>query len=108
MESIGRSSNGVHDALRAASTAANSTDPREMAGLVELLNQLKALGGELQMESKRDEAELCGLGIEIAQRLIGQRYPSPEEILPWVGRILAFLGSSLGVDLTDEWTSMNV
>lgn len=108
MDSIGRSPNGVHAALRAASSAAHATDPRDVPGLVDLLNQLKGLEGELQMESRRDESDLCGIGIEITQRLISQRYPSPEEILPWLSRILGYLGSSLGVDLTDEWTSMKV
>ena len=108
MDSSERITSGVHAALRAASMAANSANARDLPAIVELLQMMKELDGELQMSSRKEESELCGLGIEITETLMSRQYAAPEQILPWLARILAHLGTTLNVDLTDEWTSMKV
>jgi len=108
MTSIGRISSGVHTALQAASAAANIANPRDVPGLIELSKHLKDLDAQLQLDSRADESRLCQLVLQMNARLVSQQHPSADELVPWMIAIVQYLGAALGVDLTDEWTSMKM
>jgi hypothetical protein len=108
MTSIGRISSGVHTALQAASASANIANPRDVPGIVELLRDLRQLDSELQLDSRKDESQLCKLLVQMTERLKSQQHPSADEVVPWIIGIIQYLGTTLGVDLTDEWTSMKM
>ena len=108
MTSIGRISSGVHSALQAASASANIANPRDVPGLVELSKHLKTLDSELLLDSRNDESQLCKLVLQMTERLKSQQHPSADELVPWIIGMIQYLGAALGVDLTDEWTSMKM
>ena len=108
MTSTGRISSGVHAALQAASTSANVANPRDVPGLVELSRHLKDLDSELELDSRPDEAQLCKLLLQMTERLKSRQHPSADELVPWIIGMIQYLGAALGVDLTDEWTSMKM
>jgi hypothetical protein len=108
MTSIGRISSGVHSALQAASASANVANPRDVPGIVELLGHLKELDAELLLDSRQDESQLCKLVLQMTERLKSQQHPSASELVPWIIGVIQYLGMALGVDLTDEWTSMKM
>ena len=108
MTSIGRISSGVHAALQAVSSSANIANPRDVPGLVQLSRQLKQLDSELQLDARKDESELCKLVLQMTERLMSQQHPSADELVPWIIGMVQYLGTALGVDLTDEWTSMKM
>lgn len=108
MTSIGRISSDVHSALQAASASANVANPRDVPGLVQLLKHLKALDSALQLDSRKDESALCKVVLLMTERLMSQQHPSADELVPWIIGLVEYLGAALGVDLTDEWTSMKM
>ncbi len=108
MTSTGRISSGVHSALQAASASANVANPRDVPGLVELSRHLRDLDSALQLDSRKDESQLCQLLLQMTERLKSQQHPSADELVPWIIGMVQYLGAALGVDLTDEWTSMKM
>jgi hypothetical protein len=106
MDSLSRIPTAVQAALQAASSAAHAASPRDVPGLVELLEHLKELDAQLQLVSRPDESQLCELSMRMTERLVRQEVPTRDDLVPWVLGIIQYLGSALGVDLTDEWTSM--
>ncbi len=103
MDPLGPAEAGISSSLRIAANSAASTDPRDRAGMIELLHAIKEVDAQLRTSARLDESKLCELAIKMTEGLISQMHPSIDERLDWINHLLRFLASGLGVELSEEW-----